>query len=84
MKLIRRTQRFGGFPDLCTFECGVCGMSRTEECKPVAWHAADMYRKQAKRCRELAKQARGEDRAFWLGLSDCWQKLAQMDGTRDG
>jgi transcription elongation factor Elf1 len=79
MKLIRRTQRFGGLPDLCTFECQACGMSHTEECKPTIWHAADIYRKQAKACRELATQARGDDRTFWLGLSDCWLKLAQVD-----
>jgi hypothetical protein len=84
MKLIRRTQRYGGLPDLCTFECAACGISHTEECKPTTWHAADMYRKQAKACRDLAKQARSEDRAFWLGLSDCWQKLAQVDDKRDG
>jgi hypothetical protein len=84
MKLVRRTQRFGGLPDLCTFECAACGISRTEECKPAAWHAADMYRKEAKACRELARQARGEDRTFWLGLSDSWRKLAQVDDKRDG
>jgi hypothetical protein len=27
MRLIRRTQRPGGLPDLCTFECRVCGVS---------------------------------------------------------
>jgi hypothetical protein len=84
MKLIRRTQRFGGLPDLCTFECAACGISHTEECKPTAWHAADVYRKQAKACRDLAKQARREDRAFWLGLSNCWQKLAQVDEEQEG
>src|SRR5215472_7489375 len=35
MKLIRRTQRFGGLPDLCTFECAACSISHTEECKPT-------------------------------------------------
>jgi hypothetical protein len=70
MKLIRRTQRFGGLPDLCTFECLACGMSHTEECRPTKWRAADIYRKQAKACREL------EDRTFWLRLSDGWLKLA--------
>jgi hypothetical protein len=84
MKLVRRTQRFGGLPDLCTFECAACGISHTEECKPAAWHAADIYRKQAKACRDLAKQARREDRSFWLGLSDCWQKLARVDDEHKG
>ena len=77
MKLIRRTQRFGGLPDLCTFECQACGMSHTEECKPTIWHAADVYRKQAKACREMATQGPQQDRAFWLHLSDAWLKLAR-------
>jgi len=42
-------------------------------------HAAEVYRKQAKTCRELATPAQGDDRAFWLGLSDYWLKLAQVD-----
>jgi hypothetical protein len=82
MKLIRRTQRFGGLPDLCTFECLACGMSHTEECRPPPWHAADVYREQAKACRELATQARREDRKFWLHLSDGWLKLAQEADER--
>src|SRR5262245_18721268 len=77
MKLIRRTQRFGGLPDLYTFECQACGMSHTEECKPTIWHAADVYRKQAKACREMASQGPQQDRAFWLHLSDAWLKLAR-------
>src|SRR5271169_4743684 len=31
MLLIRRTQRFGGLPDLYMFECRACGVSHTEE-----------------------------------------------------
>jgi len=81
MKLARRTQRFGGLPDLCTFECPACGMSHTEECPP--WRAAQVYRKEAKTCRELATQARREDRKFWLGLSDAWLKLAQDADNRN-
>jgi hypothetical protein len=34
MRLIRRTQRFGTLPDLCTFECGDCGVSYFEEHEP--------------------------------------------------
>jgi hypothetical protein len=82
MKLARRTQRFGGLPDLCTFECPACGLSHTEECRPAIRHAADVYRKQAKACRELAIQARREDRKFWLRLSEGWLKLAQDDDER--
>jgi len=84
MKLVRRTQRFGGLPDLCTFECPACGMSHTEECRPTKWHAADVYRKQAKDCRKLAMQARREDRTFWLRLSDGWRKLAEDDDEQIG
>ena len=84
MKQVRRTQRFGGLPDLCTFECPACGMSHTEECRPAIWHSAHLYRKQAKACRELAIQARGEDRKFWFRLSDGWLKLAQDDDEQIG
>ena len=31
MRLIRRTQRFGALPDVCTFECRGCGVSHFEE-----------------------------------------------------
>ena len=31
MRLIRRTQRFGTMPDVCTFECRGCGVSHFEE-----------------------------------------------------
>jgi hypothetical protein len=27
----------------------------------------------------LATQSRGDDRKFWLGLSDYWLKLAKID-----
>jgi hypothetical protein len=79
MKLIRRTQRFGGLADLCTFECEVCDITLVEECEPTVRHAGEVYRKQAKACRELATQAQGDDRTFWLGLSDYWLNLAQVD-----
>ncbi len=32
MRLIRKTVRFNGLPDLCTFECGTCNVSLAEEC----------------------------------------------------
>jgi hypothetical protein len=78
MKLIRRTRRFGGLADLCTSECAACDITLIEECKPTVRHVAEVYRKQAKACRELATQAQGDDRTFWIGLSDCWLKLAQV------
>jgi hypothetical protein len=31
MRLIRRTQRFGELPDVCTFGCLGCGVSHFEE-----------------------------------------------------
>jgi hypothetical protein len=31
MQLVRRTPRFGGLPDLCTFECRECGVWHIEE-----------------------------------------------------
>ena len=34
MRLIRRTQRFGTLPDVCTFECRGCGVSHFEEYEP--------------------------------------------------
>jgi hypothetical protein len=34
MRLIRRTQRFGTLPDVCTFECRGCGLSHSEEYEP--------------------------------------------------
>jgi hypothetical protein len=79
MTLIRRTQRFGGLTDLCTFECAACDFTLVEECKPTLRHTGEVYRKQAKACRELATQAQGDDRTFWLGLSDYWLKFAQVD-----
>jgi hypothetical protein len=84
MKLVRRTQRFGGLPDLCIFECTACGISHTEECKPAPWHAADICRKQAEPCRDFARQSRPEDRKFWFGLSDGWLKLARDDDNQNG
>ncbi len=35
MRLIRRTQRFGTLPDVCTFECRGCGVSHFEEYEPA-------------------------------------------------
>ena len=35
MRLIRRTQRFGTLPDVCTFECRGCGVSHFEEHEPA-------------------------------------------------
>ena len=32
MRLIRKTVRFNGLPDLCTFECRICNVSLAEEC----------------------------------------------------
>jgi hypothetical protein len=49
---------------------------------PAIRHASDVYRKQAKACRELAIQAGREDRESWLRLSDGWLKLAQDDDER--
>jgi hypothetical protein len=31
MRLIRKTLRFAGLPDLYTFECGACGETHIEE-----------------------------------------------------
>jgi hypothetical protein len=72
MKLIRRTQRFGGLCDLCIFECAACDITLVEGYKPTVRHASDVYRRHATACRELATRARGDDRMFWLGLSDYW------------
>jgi len=30
MRLVRRTRRYGGLPDLITFECPACGLSHAE------------------------------------------------------
>ena len=35
MRLIRRTQRFGTLPDVCTFECRGCGVCHFEEHEPA-------------------------------------------------
>ena len=32
MRLVRKTVRFNGLPDLCTFECRTCNVSLAEEC----------------------------------------------------
>jgi len=37
MRLIRRTPRFDGLPDLFTFECPICGMSHTEASSWPRW-----------------------------------------------
>jgi hypothetical protein len=79
MKLIRRTQRFGGLSDICIFECEACDVTLIEECKTTVRQAGEEYRNQAKACCELATQSRGDDRKFWLGLSDYWLKLAKID-----
>jgi hypothetical protein len=63
--------------DICTFECAARDITVVEACKPQ--HLSEKYRKQAKACCELATQTRGDDRVFWLGLSDYWLKLAQID-----
>jgi hypothetical protein len=34
MRLIRKTLRFAGLPDLYTFECEVCGETHIEEASP--------------------------------------------------
>ena len=34
MRLIRRTQRLGTLPDVCTFECRGCGVSHFKEYEP--------------------------------------------------
>jgi hypothetical protein len=40
--------------------------------------AAELYRKEAERARETAKQVAGaRNRAFWLALASNWEKLAK-------
>ena len=40
--------------------------------------AVGLYRKEAERARETAKQVAGaRDRAFWLALASNWEKLAK-------
>ena len=84
MHLVRRTPRFGGLPDLHTFECQRCEISHTEEGGPARWRDTDLFRlfrKQAQECRRLATLAQdSEDRSFWLRLSEHWLKLAQGVG----
>jgi hypothetical protein len=86
MRVVRRTPRFGGVPDLYTFECRSCGISHIEESGPGRWRDTDLFRlfsKQARECRRLATLAQGsEDRSFWIRLSEHWLKLAQGAGQR--
>jgi hypothetical protein len=42
MQLVRRTPRFGGLPDLYTFECRVCGERHIEEGDAVVGRLADL------------------------------------------
>jgi hypothetical protein len=49
MRLIRRTQRFGTLPDVCTFECRGCGVSHFEEHEPSKPSGA-LISNQRKRC----------------------------------
>jgi hypothetical protein len=35
MRLIRRTERFDGLLDVCTFQCRDCGVSQIEEHAPL-------------------------------------------------
>ena len=40
--------------------------------------AVELYRKEAERARETAKQAvSARDRAYWLALASNWEKLAK-------
>jgi hypothetical protein len=86
MRLVRRTPRFGGLPDLYTFECQSCEISHTEEGGPARRRDTDLFGlflKQARECRRLATLAQdSEDRSFWLRLSEHWSKLAQGAGQR--
>jgi hypothetical protein len=44
MHLVRRTPRFGGLPDLHTFECQRCELSHSEEGGPARWRDTDLFR----------------------------------------
>lgn len=81
MHLARKTPRFGGLPDLYTFECLSCETSHIEEGGPARRRDTDLFhlfRKQARECRRLATLAQdSDDRSFWLRLSEHWSKLAQ-------
>jgi len=81
MRLTRKTPRFGGLPDLYTFECRSCETSHVEEGGPARWRDTGvfrLFRKQARECRRLATLAQdSDDHSFWLRLSDHWLKLAQ-------
>jgi hypothetical protein len=50
MRLIRRTQRFGTLPDVCTFECRGCGVSHFEEYEPPKPNGALIPNDKEKRC----------------------------------
>jgi hypothetical protein len=88
MCLARKTPRFGGLPDLYTFECRSCEISHIEESGLARWRDTNLFqlfRKQARECRRLATLAQdSNDRSFWLRLSDHWLKLAQDTGRRTG
>ena len=82
MHLARKTPRFGGLPDLYTFECLSCETSHIEEGGLARRRDTDLFRlfrKQARECRRLATLAQdSDDRSFWLRLSDHWSKLRKM------
>jgi hypothetical protein len=42
MQLVRRTPRFGGLPDLYTFECRTCGEWHIEEGEAVVGRLAEL------------------------------------------
>ena len=84
MRIARRTPRFGGLPDLYTFECRSCEISHTEEGGPARRRDTDLFglfRKQARECRRLATLAQELRRSIVLASfvralaeagSRCW------------
>ena len=85
MKLVRRTQRFGGLPDLCTFECAYIGRA------PRSWLALFCVRNTAScatprlhRKIAAALACFRQNRTFWLRLSNGWLKLARDDDKQNG
>ena len=42
MQLVRRTSRFGGLPEVFTFDCRACGVSHIEEGDAVVGRLADL------------------------------------------
>ena len=60
MQLIRRTPRFGGLPDLYTFECGACGEWHIEEGEAVVSRAADLGASQPLPRNAAGKVLKGE------------------------